>query len=217
MLLVTRERRLLASECQNTTSTLEVVDETSMNSRGANEAVSAVYSVVYNVFRKAGLIVDWSTNDLRLVDQFSVSHSMWIECKNPDAVGWTPESQARISERSALIAIDTASVPVGPVFRTATQPCRTAVARNLGCEAATSESETEAQQPQGVHKCNQKYAMGLPGCIAIQYSQRRMLHLGKEWCDSVYARRLRALDPFLGGSPCSFESRRDAVCDAVLP
>ena len=96
MLLVTRERRLFASKCQNTTSTLEVVDETSMDSRGANEAVSAVNSIVYNVFRKAGLVVDWSTDDLRLVDQFPVSHSMWIECKNPDAVGWTSESQARI-------------------------------------------------------------------------------------------------------------------------
>ena len=96
MLLVTGERRLFASKCQNTTSTLEIVDETSMNSRGADEAVSAVYGIVYNVFRKASLVVDWSTNDLRLVDQFFVSHGMWIECKNPDAVGWTSESQARI-------------------------------------------------------------------------------------------------------------------------
>ena len=145
MLLVTREGRLFASKCQNTTSTLEVVDETSMNSRGANEAVSAVYSIVYNVFREAGLVVDWSTDDLRLVNQFFVSHSMWIEGKNPDAVGRTSESQTRVGERSALVAVDTASISVGPVLRTAAQPCRTAVAWDLSCEAATSESDAETQ------------------------------------------------------------------------
>jgi hypothetical protein len=217
MLLLPRVRRLFASQCQNTASTLEVVDEASMDSRGANEAVSAIYSIVHNVFRKPSLVVDRSADDLRLVDQFFVSHSMRVECKNSDAVGWTSESQTGVGERSALIAVDTTSISVRPVLCTATQACGTAVARDLSCEAATSESETKTQQPQEVHKCDQEYTMGLPGRIAIQYSQRRMLQLGKVWCDGVYARRLRALDPCLGGSPCSFKSWWYAVCDAILP
>ena len=120
MLLLPRVRRLFASQCQNTASTLEVVDEASMDSRGANEAVSTIYSIVHNVFRKPSLVVDRSADDLRLVDQFFVSHSMRVECKNSDAVGWTSESQTGVGERSALIAVDTTSISIGPILRTAT-------------------------------------------------------------------------------------------------
>lgn len=98
---------LLAREKSDTTPTIIIADETRMYGRLTYKRVTAVSSV-WN----GGIFLgcSWSTNYVRLVVDFLVTDSMWVEHLHSLTIGRASESKGSIVKGATSVSIQTTAI-----------------------------------------------------------------------------------------------------------
>ena len=145
VLLYAGKEVLVSGESEDTATALFAFDEACVDGRAADEAVTAV-----DCTRDGLALVQRSTDDQRLVDDFLVSNSMRKQNLSFDTACRAAERQRRIGERSTLVSVDAAAIAVVPESCPASQSYRRPIIFYIGGKGGFVQDQGERENPADV-------------------------------------------------------------------